>query len=161
MGFISKNHLLHFIGNYNLKKYAFLAVVFLLSCRLPVTTFNDIEDAISYEASTLSPTPERVDSLKVMTWNVRYGAGRIPWFEDSCGDRVHMTESEVTSHLDSIAAYINADSIDIILLQEVDVSSKRSAYIDQVQYLLEKTHFNYAVYGSMWQSDLIPSGGRG
>jgi len=141
---------------------AFLVALVLFSCRLPVTTFDDIEDAIYYVASSQSSAPEQeVGRLKVMTWNIRYGAARIPWFEDSCGDRVHMTESEVTSHLDSIAAYINADTIDILLLQEVDVSSKRSAYIDQVQYLLEKTHFNYAVYGSMWQSDIIPSGGLG
>ena len=122
-----------------------LAALFLFSCRLPVTTFDDTEDAISYKALTSSPTPGQPDSLKVMTWNIRYGAARIPWYEDSCGDRVHMTESEVTSHLDSIAGYINADidTIDILLLQEVDVSSKRSAYIDQIQYLLEKTHFNY------------------
>ena len=163
MVFISKNHLLHFTGNYNLKKSAALLTALLLfSCRLPVTTFNDIEDAISYSASTLSSISEQVDSLKVMTWNIRYGAARIPWFEDSCGDRVHMTTSEVISHLDSIAAYINTDkAIDILLLQEVDVSSKRSAYIDQVQYLLDNTHFNYAVYGSMWQSDIIPNGGIG
>ncbi|SVB22872.1 uncharacterized protein METZ01_LOCUS175726 [marine metagenome] len=145
-----------------MKKYAmFLAALLLFSCRLPVTTFDDIEDAIYYVASSPLPAPEQVDSLKVMTWNIRYGAARIPWFEDSCGDRVHMTESEVISHLDSISAYINADIIDILLLQEVDVSSKRSAYIDQVQYLLENTDFNYAVYGSMWKSDIIPSGGLG
>ena len=138
-----------------------MAVLFLFACRLPVTTFDDIEDAVYYAASSIQLAPTDVERLKVMTWNIRYGAARIPWFEDSCGDRVHMTESEVTSHLDSIAAYINADTIDILLLQEVDVSSKRSAYIDQVQYLLEKTHFNYAVYGSMWKSDIIPSGGLG
>ena len=136
-------------------------MLFLCSCRLPVTTFDDIEDAIYYVASEIQDAPTEIDSLKIMTWNIRYGAARIPWFEDSCGDRVHMTESEVISHLDSISAYINADIIDILLLQEVDVSSKRSAYIDQVQYLLEKTHFNYAVYGSMWKSDIIPSGGLG
>ena len=145
---------------------ACLVVLILFSCRLPVTIFDDIEDAIPYKASTSSYAPKNsseVNSLKVMTWNIRYGAARIPWFEDSCGDRVHMTESEVTSHLDSISTYINAeiDTIDILLLQEVDVSSKRSAYIDQVQYLLDKTYFNFAIYGSMWKSDFIPSGGLG
>jgi len=140
---------------------AFLVALILFACRLPVTTFDDIEDAIYYVDSSPQPEPQDVASLKVMTWNIRYGAARIPWFEDSCGDRVHMTESEVTSHLDSISEYINSDTIDILLLQEVDISSKRSAYIDQVQYLLEKTHFNYAVYGSMWKSDIIPSGGLG
>ncbi len=137
-----------------------MAALLLFSCRLPVTTFDDIEDAIYYVASTPLPAPEQVDSLKVMTWNIRYGAARIPWFEDSCGDRVHMTESEVTSHLDSIAGYINADidTIDILLLQEVDVSSKRSNYVNQVQYLLDKTDYlNYAVYGSMWKSDFADS----
>ena len=143
------------------KSAAFLAALLFFACRLPVTTFDDIEDAIYYAASSPQPAPTDVASLKVMTWNIRYGAARIPWFEDSCGDRVHMTESEVTSHLNSIAAYIEADTIDILLLQEVDISSKRSAYIDQVQYLLEQTHFNYAVYGSMWKSDIIPSGGLG
>ena len=141
-----------------------LAVIFLFSCRLPVTTFDDTEEAVAYKATQLSPAPEEhVDSLKVMTWNIRYGAARIPWYEDSCGDRVHMTESEVTTHLDSIIEYINSDSdtIDILLLQEVDVSSKRSSYVDQVEYILEKTHFNYAAYGAMWKSDIIPSGGLG
>ena len=118
-------------------------MLLLFSCRLPVTTFDDIEDAIYYVASSQQPAPKDVDSLKVMTWNIRYGAARIPWFEDSCGDRVHMTESEVISHLDSISAYINSDIIDILLLQEVDVSSKRSAYIDQVQYLLDQYPDNY------------------
>jgi hypothetical protein len=79
-----------------LKKSAvFLAVLLLLSCRLPVTTFDDIEDARLYASSAPSPAPEQVDSLKVMTWNIRYGAARIPWFEDSCGDRVHMTLPEM------------------------------------------------------------------
>lgn len=135
----------------------------IFSCRLPVTIFDDVEDAITYEASTISYAPKLPENLKVMTWNIRYGAARIPWFEDSCGDRVHMTESEVTSHLDFITQYINTDidTIDILLLQEVDVSSKRSAYVDQIQYLLESTYFNYAVYGSMWKSDLVPSGGLG
>ena len=101
---------------------ACLVVLILFSCRLPVTIFDDIEDAIPYKASTSSYAPKNsseVNSLKVMTWNIRYGAARIPWFEDSCGDRVHMTESEVTSHLDSIPTYINAelDTIDILLLQ--------------------------------------------
>ena len=50
---------------------------------MPVTTFNDIEDAIYYEASEIKNAPTEIDSLKIMTWNIRYGAARIPWFEDS------------------------------------------------------------------------------
>jgi endonuclease/exonuclease/phosphatase family metal-dependent hydrolase len=51
--------------------------------------------------------------------------------------------------------------IDILLLQEVDVRSKRSAYIDQVQWLLDHTYFDYAPYASMWHAQVVPSDGLG
>ncbi len=137
-----------------------LAFVILFSCRPLVTTFDDIESAVYYEDASPEFTDFN-DTLKVMTWNIRFGAGRIPWFEDSCGDRVLMTESETIGHLDSVAAFIKSEKPDILLLQEVDVSSKRSAYLDQMQWLLENTFFNYGVFASMWEAELIPQGGFG
>ena len=50
---------------------------------------------------------------------------------------------------------------DILLLQEVDTDSKRSAYIDQVQWLLDHTSMNYGVYASMWEVQFVPSDGLG
>ena len=102
-----------------------LAVAFLFSCRQLVTTFSDTEPAMYYTASTPN-SEEFYDTLMVMTWNVRFGAARIPWFGDSCGDRVLMTESEVSINMDSIIVFINIEQPDILLLQEVDVSSKTS-----------------------------------
>jgi endonuclease/exonuclease/phosphatase family metal-dependent hydrolase len=44
----------------------------------------------------------------------------------------------------------------------VDVSSKRTGYMDQVQYLLDNTDsLNYGCYASMWKADFIPSDGIG
>ena len=133
----------------------------LLSCEPLVTEFRDIEDAILYESSSKTNIQNSPDSLLVMTWNVRFGAARIPWFGDSCGDRVIMTSGEVVVHLENIADYINNVQPDILLLQEVDVESKRSGYIDQVQWLLDNTYFNYGAYASMWQAQFIPSDGLG
>ena len=48
-----------------------------------------------------------------------------------------------------------------ILLQEVDRESKRTQYIDQVQWLLNHTEMNYAAYASMWKAQVIPSDGIG
>jgi len=137
-----------------------LAIIVLFSCRPLVTTFDDSEPAIYYTASNTG-SKEFHDSLKVMTWNIRFGAGRIPFFGDSCGDRVLMTESETIGYLDDIVAFIDSVKPDILLLQEVDVSSKRSAYVNQIQYILDHTHFNYGAYASMWDSELIPSDGLG
>ena len=48
-----------------------------------------------------------------------------------------------------------------MLLQEVDTDSKRSAYVDQVQWLLDNTAMNYGVYASMWEVQFVPSDGLG
>ena len=133
----------------------------LLSCEPLVTEFRDIEDAILYESSSKTNIQNSPDSLLVMTWNVRFGAARIPWFGDSCGDRVIMTSGEVVVHLENIADSINNIQPDILLLQEVDVESKRSGYVDQVRWFLDNTYFNYGAYASMWQAQFIPSDGLG
>ncbi len=146
-----------------MKKY-FLPLFFLTwSCEPWVNEFGNIEDAVLYESSTYTEPQQDGSSPKVMTWNIRFGAARIPWFGDSCGDRVIMTEEEVLENLQAMKHFLDTMAVkpDILLLQEVDVLSKRSSYIDQVQWLLDQTHFNYGAYASMWQVQFIPSDGLG
>ena len=88
-----------------------LAVIFLFSCAPIVTDFRDIEDAILYESSSKTDGPNSPDSLLVMTWNVRFGAARIPWFGDSCGDRVIMSETEVLENLQAIVYFLDTVSV--------------------------------------------------
>ena len=133
----------------------------ILACESLVTTFEDVEDGKMYSAKRLEKSPAVVDAITVMTWNIRFGAGRIPWFGDSCGDRVILSEEEVVGNLRGIADMIKEVKPDILLLQEVDVQSKRSAYIDQVQWLLDHTHFNYGAYASVWKAQVVPSDGLG
>lgn len=139
-----------------------LFFLFWAGCRPLATQFDEIEDGVLYQADHPFYPLTQVDTVHVMTWNIRFGAGRnLPWFGDSCGDRVILTEAEVNSGLERIAAIINRVKPDILLLQEVDVKSKRTAYIDQVQWLLNHTIMNYAAYASSWQSQWIPTDGLG
>ena len=96
-----------------------------------------------------------------MTYNVKFGGGRIDFFFDCHGDRVLMTESETLRNLQGIAEKIRAASPAVVFLQEVDVLSKRAAYLDQLQWLLDHSELNYAVYASQWRSDYVPSDGLG
>ena len=144
-----------------MKQTAICLAIILFSCRSLVTTYEDVESANSYTASPLRDEPQNVESLIVMTWNIRFGAARIPFFGDSCGDRVLMTQAETEGYLNSIVDYINSTEPDILLLQEVDISSKRSAYVNQLQYILDRTHLNYGAYASMWNAEIIPSDGLG
>lgn len=139
----------------------FIACIFLVACEPLVTQFEELEDGIDYTAKRIDTPPNSVDAITVMTWNIRFGAGRIPWFGDSCGDRVILTDEEVLSSLRGIAHKIYEVKPDILLLQEVDVQSKRSGYLDQVQWLLDNTYFNYGAYASIWKVQFIPSDGLG
>jgi endonuclease/exonuclease/phosphatase family metal-dependent hydrolase len=133
----------------------------LCSCDPLVTQFEPVEDAVMYHAERERPAAA-VDALTVMTWNIRFAAGRnMPWFGDSCGDRVILSETEVYAGLEKLAACINSVQPDILLLQEVDVQSKRTAYINEVTWLLNHCNFNHAAYAAMWQAQNIPSDGLG
>jgi endonuclease/exonuclease/phosphatase family metal-dependent hydrolase len=96
-----------------------------------------------------------------MTWNIKFGGGRIDFFFDCFGDRVIMEEQEVIANLDALAAKIRQVNPDILFIQEADVQSKRSANIQQVQYLLDHTALNYAVYTPQWRVNYIPEKGLG
>ncbi len=143
------------------KPFLYIMALFLFSCDPLVTTFDDVEDAVLYEAKNSTTAPVPGATIKIMTWNIRFGIGRLPFFGDSCGERSIFTESEVMDALESIANKINELDPDIIVMQEVDRESKRTAYIDQVQWLLDNTDLNYGAYASMWQAQVIPSDGIG
>ncbi len=131
------------------------------SCRPPATAFDAVEQADLYAAKQLHQAPPLGDTLKIMTWNIRFGARRINWFGDCCGDRVLLSKAETLAGLEEIAALIRELQPDVLFLQEVDVGSKRSSYIDQMQWLLDHTDLNYGVYASNWQVQFIPSHGLG
>lgn len=124
------------------------------------TKFSDVEDAVYYEAHRLRPT-RAPDVLRVMTYNVKFGGGRIDFFFDCHGDRVLMDRAEVIQNLEGLVELISAVDPDVLFLQEADVLSKRSAYVDQVQWILDHTDLNYGVYASQWKADYVPSDGIG
>lgn len=133
----------------------------LMACDPFHTQFDDVEPAAQYRATALQKPPVVGDELRVMTWNVKFAGGRIDFFFDCHGDRALMTEAEVLTHLDGLAAKIRQVDPDIVLLQEVDVASKRCAYVDTLQYLLDHTDLNHAAYASQWKADYVPSDGLG
>jgi endonuclease/exonuclease/phosphatase family metal-dependent hydrolase len=144
------------------KSISILGVLLILGCNDPfVTVFEDSSDAVMYEANSKSDATYDSGGVKVVTWNIRFGIARFPFFGDSCGDDVILDDATIEENMAAIADYLHVMDADIVLLQEVDVSSKRTGYMDQVQYLLDNTNLNYGCYASMWKADFIPSDGIG
>ena len=144
----------------NCKKALPCLFIFIISCDPLVTEFSSDEPPKEYTAKNLVSAPNK-DTLTVATWNIRFGIGRANWFGDSCGELVLFDNETIIDGLELLAQKITEMDADILLLQEVDTDSKRSAYIDQVQWLLDHTSMNYGVYASMWEAQFVPSDGLG
>lgn len=149
-----------------MKKFFFFMLiagvaVYMVSCEPLATGFDDTQDAIMFQADQLTPAPAPDSSIKVMTWNIRFGIGRSSWFGDACGHNTVFTKEEVMPHLDSIVWFINNEKPDILYLQECDLNSQRTAYINDLEYILNHTYFNYAAYCSEWKAEIIASDGLG
>jgi endonuclease/exonuclease/phosphatase family metal-dependent hydrolase len=99
--------------------------------------------------------------LRVMAWNIKYGAGRIPFWFDCWGDRVRMSRDEVEANLARVAAIVREVDPDVLLVEEIEVNSRRSAYVDMIDVLLRETSLGYATYFSTWRSRYVPSEGLG
>jgi len=138
-----------------------VGLLLILNCDPFDDRYSNIDQVNYYEAKTQSTLPNNPNSLEVMTWNIKFGGGRIDFWFDCYGDRVLMTAAEVTTNLQALANYINYLDPDILLLQEVDINSKRCAYIDELQYLLDHTTLNYGIYASQWLNQFVPSDGLG
>lgn len=144
------------------------ALLFLLlclattACEPLATDWSGREDVpVRREAGHVPPAVSAPVRLKVMTWNIKYGAGRIDFWFDYWGDRVQMTGPEVEANLRAAYALINEVRPDVLLVQEIEINSRRSNYVDMVQGILESTHLGYAAYVSTWKSRYVPSEGLG
>lgn len=134
---------------------------FMVSCEPLATGFDDEEDAVMYSKSNPGFLPIPDSTIRVMTWNIRFGIGRQPWFGDACGNNTIFKKEEIIPGMEAVVARINDVKPDILFLQECDVKSNRTAYMDELQYILDNTYFNYAAYVSEWKSEFIPSDGLG
>ena len=124
--------------------------------------WSDLEDysreevPVYWAESLKPPAREQPERLKVMTWNFKFGGGRIDFFFDYWGDRSIMTSQEVHANLNGLMAMINEVKPDLLLAEEVDVDSKRSAYVDMLQYTLDHTDLNYGAFYEAWDTRYAP-----
>ena len=141
-------------------RLAIAAATLLAGCTNLPHTWEPVEQFPILEAKQMTDAPVP-DELRVMTWNVKFGGARYDFFFDGWGDRVHLTDKEVQGTMDGIYALIEETDPDILLAQEVDRDSKRSAFVDMATEILNNTDYNYAAWVPNWKVDYIPQNGLG
>ena len=144
------------------RRISHLVLASALACSDPFhTNFSDLEPAVTYTRGVVTVAGPPASALTVMSYNLKFGGGRLDFFFDCHGDRVLMSRAEVLRHLEALAEKVRQVDPDVLFVQEVDVNSKRSAYLDQLQWLLDHTSLNFAHYASQWKADFVPSDGIG
>lgn len=84
--------------------------------------------------------------VRVLVWNIQFAATRRHHFFYDGGETVHVPRADVVHGLDRIAEVVRQIDPDIVLLQEVDRCSDRTARIDQHAELVRRLphHRNHA-----------------
>ena len=119
---------------------------------------NEQPRFISQQLSDVEESPQQ---LRVMAWNIKYGAMRLPFWFDCWGDQVSIPAAQVEANMEAIYKMIREAKPDILMVEEIELHSRRSAYYDMIQGILDHTELNYGAYYETWNSRYIPSEGLG
>ncbi len=131
-------------------------------CESLFTTWDERESfpILAVDGATQPTTPNPL-RLRVMTWNIKYGAGRANFWFDMWGDRTEMPLAEVEENMQGLYDLIGEVDPDILVTEEIEINSRRSAYYDMVMGILENTDLQWAAYVPTWQSRYVPTEGLG
>ncbi|MGE0615805.1 MAG: endonuclease/exonuclease/phosphatase family protein [Bacteriovoracia bacterium] len=87
-----------------------------------------------------------------MTWNIAYGYGIGSDGVQYCP----KPRAEFERRLTDMAELIRREQADIVLLQEVDFHARRSHFIDEMEYLRERSGLAYAAACVSWNHPYVP-----
>ena len=139
-----------------------IALSLCVSCEPFALTADDIaDDQPRFISEKLSELEAEPNQLRVMAWNIKYGAMRLPFWFDCWGDQVSIPATQVEANMESIYEMIREADPDILLVEEIEFHSRRGAYYDMIQGILDHSELNYGAYYETWNSRYIPSEGLG
>ncbi len=99
------------------------------------------------------------DTLRLLSWNIGYaGLGDDMDFFIDGGQQVRTSRSRTVENLVGIISQLKSleKNIDFILLQEVDISSKRSYFIDESKEIFSALRFDYQAIALNYNSIFVP-----
>lgn len=102
-------------------------------------------------------------TLKVMTWNIQYLAGKryVFWYDmaDGSGPDDRPTPEDIAYNLDEVVRVLRDEQPDMVLLQEVNDGAKSTDYDDQLTLLQERVADLYPCSSQAfdWKADFIPN----
>lgn len=104
------------------------------------------------DGSAVSPG----DTMTIYSWNIGYAGldAEADFFMDG-GSGVNPTAEEVAENLSAIKAFIAGQTADAWLLQEVDVNSARTGYVNELEAISEVYDGSFALAYN-YKCDFVP-----
>lgn len=123
-------------------------IVFLLGFIITLEAFEYRPDDIKDLAvnGDIDKTPSVSDTISLLTFNIGYASlSKTEDFILDGGTKTKMdSKSEVRDNLDGLLGIVESQSADITLLQEVDIDSRRSYFINQKKTFTDAMDTNSA-----------------
>ena len=96
-------------------------------------------EEVPVEGAAVSGAIRRGEELKIITWNIGYGAlgDNADFFMDGGKHVYSASRARVKENLDGITAYLAEADPDLLFLQEIDVNSMRSYGTDETALMAE------------------------
>lgn len=137
-----------------------LALVIAFAGFLIYALMNDYkpaEEEYVFQNMTTTLLPDSIE-FSLMIWNIGYGGlnREMDFFYDG-GEKVRPEEDVVKKNVKGILSLLKTkSSVDFILLQEVDVHSKRSYYTNEYQMIKEMFQGRNSTYGKNYDVFFVP-----
>ncbi len=123
-----------------------------------VKNYTPEEKTIIYQDTTGTPGVLTMQTYHVMIWNIGYcglDAG-MDFFYDG-GENVRPEKEQSLENLTRVREFLTSnDSLDFILLQEVDINSRRSYHVNQNQILDQGLKGHLSFTGINYQVPYVP-----
>lgn len=138
-----------------------LIIVLLIAGMIGYLSITEFKPAKieSLEISDKSSTEvKQGDDVKVMIWNIGYGAlgDNADFFMDGGENVKTSSKARIKKNIDSINKEIKKFSPDIVMLQEVDKDSSRSEHIDEVKEISNSAKGYISNYAQNFKVAFIP-----
>lgn len=139
-----------------------ILVVVLVALVWAITFHPKDTQAATVHCDDDAPTLQQGQSIKTLTYNVQYMAGKdYVFFYDlpnDAGPDERPSSEDITATLSEVARIIIDEDPDFILLQEVDDGSKRTDNEDQLARLLALLPNDYKCHTSAfyWKAGFVP-----
>jgi endonuclease/exonuclease/phosphatase family metal-dependent hydrolase len=88
--------------------------------------------------------------IKLMTYNIGFSAGL-----DGLLGAIH-SKFKIIKNLEAISRCVNRYQPDILAVQEIDIKSKRSCFINEVDYIKTACKFPYIAIAITWNCFYVP-----